>query len=64
VIAEVLLRKWTSDPLAARCAAAAVMAALRRAQEAIAADPEADPAAALEAAYRALEAGVGEARVL
>jgi AcrR family transcriptional regulator len=64
VIADVLLRRWTTDPLRAVCTAAAVMAALRRVHEAIAADPEADAAQALESAYRSLEDGIGEAPVL
>jgi AcrR family transcriptional regulator len=64
VIADVLLRRWTSDPLRATCAAAAVMAALRRVHEAVAADPEEDAARALEAGYRSLEDGIGAAPVL
>jgi AcrR family transcriptional regulator len=64
VIADLLLQGWTSDPLTATCTAAAVMATLRRAQEAIAAAPDADPAPRLEAAYRTLEHGTGTAPVL
>jgi AcrR family transcriptional regulator len=64
VIADVLLQRWTNDPLTATCTAAAVMATLRRAQEAIAAAPEDDPSPRLEAAYRTLEHGLGTAPVL
>lgn len=64
VISDVLLEKWTSDPLTATCAAAAVMASLRRAQEAIAADPQTDAAQCLEAAYQTLEHGIGTGPVL
>jgi len=64
VIAEVLLRSWTRDPLVASGAAAAVMATMRRAQEAIAADPKGDPRLRLDAAYRVLERGLGKKPVV
>ena len=63
-IAEVLLRGWTDDRLTARSTAAAVMAVLRCAQEAMADDPHRDAAPVLEIAYRTLERGIGDKPVL
>lgn len=64
VITEVLLQNWTDDRIQASCAATAVVATLRRAQEEIAEHPEIDTGHALETALRTLERGIGEAPVL